>query len=192
MDTRLVSEANRDNFVFIHINKTGGTSIETALGLNLRHKTAQEMIQELGLRNWQKRFTFAFVRNPWDRVVSHYHYRVETNQTGLATERISFTEWVFRAYGTRDPAYCDTRRFFMPQNNWIIDEKGNVVVEFIGRFENLENDFAVVCKRLDRTVTLQHIKKSHHDHYRSYYNEATKKIVAKRFQVDIERFGYCF
>jgi len=97
-----MSQADGSDFVFIHINKTDGTSIEAALGLRLEHKTAQEKIHQLGLASWRNRFTFAFVRNPWDRVVSHYHYRVETNQTELATRTISFTEWVFRAYGAQD------------------------------------------------------------------------------------------
>jgi len=186
-----VNEAHND-FVFIHINKTGGTSIETALGLKLEHKTAQEKIWQLGISTWQNRFTFAFVRNPWDRVVSHYHYRVETNQTGLGTQTTSFTEWVFRAYGARDPIYCDHARFFMPQSNWIVDDKGQLLVDFVGRFETIEKDFGVVCERLGRTATLPHIKKSKHDHYRSYYNDATKQIVEKRFLADIERFGYRF
>jgi len=124
--------------------------------------------------------------------VSHYHYRVETNQTELATRTLSFTEWVFRAYGAQDRTYRDRPKFFMPQTNWIVDNKGQILVDFVGRFENLESDFGVVCERLHRTAALPHIMKSQHEHYRSYYNETTKNIVATRFAADIERFGYCF
>lgn len=188
-----MSKPDGNGFVFIHINKTGGTSIETALGLKLEHKTAQEKIRELGLPAWQNKFTFSFVRNPWDRVVSHYHYRVETDQTGLATRTISFTEWVFRAYAAHDPAYYDVPKFFMPQSNWLLDDKGDLLVDFVGRFESLENDFDMIRERLHRTdIVLPHVKKSQHDHYRSYYNEATKKIVETWFSADIKRFGYCF
>ena len=80
----------------------------------------------------------------------------------------------------------------MPQTNWIVDNKGQILVDFVGRFENLETDFGVVCERLHRTAALPHIRKSQHEHYRSYYNETTKNIVATRFAADIERFGDCF
>lgn len=49
-----------DPFVFIHINKTGGSSISTALRLPIEHKTAAEKIAQIGARRWDRRFTFTF------------------------------------------------------------------------------------------------------------------------------------
>ena len=63
-------------FVFIHINKTGGSSIELALGYSPEHKTAVVKRKELGKGAWKKLFSFTIVRNPWDRAVSHYHRKV--------------------------------------------------------------------------------------------------------------------
>ena len=57
---------------FIHINKTGGSSIRQALGVPQQHITASNLIKEVGLKRWKSRFTFSVVRNPWDRVVSLY------------------------------------------------------------------------------------------------------------------------
>jgi hypothetical protein len=91
------------DIVFVHINKTGGSSIETALGLPFQHRTALELRSYLGERRWRERFSFAFVRNPWDKVASHYAYRVTTNQTGLGDHHLPFNEWVRLAYGDRDP-----------------------------------------------------------------------------------------
>ena len=68
----LFLERHLQNYIFIHINKTGGTSIERALGGKFQHKTAREKIAELGEAVWQAKFTFAFVRNPWDKMVSQY------------------------------------------------------------------------------------------------------------------------
>ena len=89
------------DFIFVHINKTAGTSIEHALGLPFQHKTARQFINEIGLETWRTTFTFAVVRNPWDKVVSHYHYRVETNRLDPGDDPIQFGDWVREAYGKR-------------------------------------------------------------------------------------------
>ena len=65
------------NFVFIHINKTAGMSVGKALGLKKQHLTAGEYKNSLGIRRWNKSFKFIIVRNPWDKVVSHYFHRVK-------------------------------------------------------------------------------------------------------------------
>ena len=105
-------------YVFIHINKTGGSSVEAALRLPFEHKTALEKEAELGPALWRRKHKFAFVRNPWDKVVSHYHYRVQTNQTGLGDASLSFGDWVRAVYRDRDPRYYDEPRMFVPQWEW--------------------------------------------------------------------------
>ena len=107
------------NFIFIHINKTGGSSIKQALGAKFQHKTAMEKIEELGLKVWQRKFTFAVVRNPWDRVVSQYHYRTRTNKTGLGEHPVEFARWVELAYKDQVPQYHDVPKMFAPQLDWI-------------------------------------------------------------------------
>lgn len=179
------------NYVFIHINKTGGSSIEKALGLRFDLKTATEKISELGSTYWYK-FSFTIVRNPWDRVVSHYHYRVETNQTNLGTNPIGFNDWVKLAYKNNVPEYYDKPKMFMPQLNWVIDTKGKILVDFIGRFEQLHRDFNYVCKKLQIKTTLPHLNKTERTHYREYYNYQSIEIVKAWFKKDIELFNYKF
>ncbi|HIK31249.1 MAG TPA: sulfotransferase family 2 domain-containing protein [Oscillatoriales cyanobacterium M59_W2019_021] len=198
---RLIVRSLRDKFnspnyandcIFIHINKTGGSSVEVALGLKWEHKTAIEKIEEVGKKRWDRKFTFAFVRNPWDKVVSHYCYRVKTNQTNLGTNPIDFTDWVKLAYGDRNPEYYDKPKMFMPQSDWIVDNSGEILVDFVGRFESLEGDFKVVCDRLNRNVELPHKKKSERRSYQSYYDRESQEIIAEWFREDIDRFGYQF
>ncbi len=179
------------SFFFVHINKTGGTSIERALGLPFQHRTALQIRADAGLERWERRFSFAFVRNPWDKVSSHYHFRVKTNQTALRENPVSFQEWVRLAYGAHDPRYYDQPMMFMPQTHWICDEKGRMLVDFVGRFERLEADFQEVCQRLDRKARLPHLKGTRHD-YRELYSDDTAEIVARAFAEDLERFGYRF
>ncbi|WP_156819989.1 sulfotransferase family 2 domain-containing protein [Synechococcus sp. PCC 7336] len=182
-----------NNFIFIHINKTGGSSIEKALDLSFKHETALEKIQKIGRSQWNKKFTFTVVRNPWDKVVSHYHYRVQTNQTNLGVEPIEFREWVKLSYRDKDPFYYDMPKMFMPQSDWISDNDGTILVNFVCRFENLQNDFEKVCKSLKRKAELPHLKSSKRKkHYKDYYDEETIEIVRSSFSKDIKNFGYRF
>ena len=179
-----------DKFTFIHINKTGGSSIEKALRIQFEHKTALEKIEELGRSRWNRRFSFAFVRNPWDKVVSHYHYRVATNQTELGVNPVDFREWVKLSYRDRHSFYYDNPRMFMPQLDWIADSQGCVLVDFVGRFERLQDDFSEVCRTLDLEASLPHVKSTRHDSYRDYYDGETAQVVAECFDRDIVHFGY--
>ena len=132
-------------FAFVHINKTGGSSIERALGIRFQHKNVKEMIEQIGVDRWKKKFTFTVVRNPWDKVVSHYFNRIRTNQTNMRERHIEFPLWVKKAYGDMDPEYYDKPKMFMPQIDWLTDSSGEVAIDFIARFENLEDDFQCVC-----------------------------------------------
>ncbi len=181
-----------DKFVFIHINKTGGSSVETALDIPFEHKTALEKIQEWGERAWERKFSFTVVRNPWDKVVSHFFYRVDTNQTQLKDRYIGFNDWVIRAYGEKDALYYDKPKMFMPQLDWITDHDGKILVDEIIRFEQLETGFNQVAEKIGKKARLPHIKKTQRGDYREYYSQEAREAVEQHFQKDIEAFGYRF
>jgi len=180
-------------FSLIHINKTGGTSIEKALGMPLIHKTAIDYRNEIGEARWKKRFSFAIIRNPWDKVVSQYKYRTLINDTQLRNTPIAFNEWVKRVFLDNDPIYYDEPIMFMPQLNWVVDENGKIIVDFIGRFENLDNDWSIICEKLNKpNLKLPHVKKTEKKDFRSYYNDQSIDIIAQFFRRDIDEFGYAF
>lgn len=180
------------NFTFIHINKNGGRSIEKALGIPTEHRTALEKRAELGNAAWERRFCFAIVRNPWDRVVSQYFFRRAEGKNGLDTGDVPLTEWVRLVYKDRDPRYVDEPLVFEPQWNWMVDESGELILDFIGRFENLAADFAQVCSRIGVDTLLPHVNRTDHEHCREYYDERSIEIVRRYFAVDIEKFDYEF
>lgn len=181
-----------DNFVFIHINKTAGSSITKALQIPFEHKTAMEKISELGPSRWEKRHTFAVVRNPWDKVVSHYHYRVQTNQTNLGDSPLPFKDWVLRTYGAQDPSYYNNPKMFMPQLEWISDEAGNVLVDDTLRFEHLSSEFNALMSKLGMQAELPHVKSSKRGRYAEYYDDETRAVVGRWFEKDIAYFEYDF
>ena len=80
----------------------------------------------------------------------------------------------------------------MPQWNWITDKDGTVLVDFIGRFENLQQDFNTVCLQIGKRVILPHRNKSKRSDYRTYYHDASIEIIGQWFKDDIEPFGYAF
>lgn len=178
------------DYIFIHINKTGGSSIEQALKLPFEHLTAQEKKAEVGATKWTEKFTFTFVRNPFDKVCSHYRYRVKTNQTQLRSSPLSFNDWVRRSYGDQDPKYYDNPKMFMPQFDWLSDEQGQLMVDEIYRFEHLTDDFAAFARRFDLDVRLPHLKASKKVSYRDYYDASSQAIIEARFAQDLAAFDY--
>ena len=181
----------KHNVIFIHINKTGGSSIEESLGLPREHKTAGEKLKTVGQQRWQNTPSFCVVRNPWDKVVSHYHYRVQTNQTGMGDKHINFKDWVYQVYHCKNEKYLDKPRMFMPQIEWVWD--GNeILVDKVIRFENLGEGFSSYMKELGIDAELPHIKSSSREKYNRYYDNRSRDIVGDWFQEDIRAFDYSF
>ncbi len=185
---------NFSKIIFIHINKTGGSSIEKALGLPLqKHLTALEFRNKLGKKKYNKRFKFAFIRNPYDKVVSQYSYRFIRNAQNLQSDNISFEEWIKLTFIDKNPIYRIPDNMYDPQLDWVADENGNIIVDFIGRFESLNEDFNKVCEKIGvKGKNLPHLRKSKHEGYRTYYNDFAKSVISKCFKKDIEAFGYKF
>jgi hypothetical protein len=185
----------KGSFIFIHINKTGGTSIGQAIGLpGKRHLTARQIIDVVGEQAWAQAYKFAFVRNPWDKVVSQYEFRVRTDQNRMGGHRISFRDWIQRTIGGRpDARYIDRSHLFLPQVEWLTDHAGRVEIQRIGRFEQLARDFAGICQDLGIAPEVPHLNRTAgRTHYRDYYDEETAELVARWYRADIERFGYAF
>jgi hypothetical protein len=148
--------------IFVHIQKTGGSSIEEALRKDdptiesnahqgRRHMAAREMKTLIAADIWNTYFKFAFVRNPWDRLVSWYMMCVQ------ASSMNNFSRYVEDNAPTFDPDqdYDGQGRAHdaQPADN-VTDENGEIIVEFIGRYEALERDFDVVRKKVTLSADL--------------------------------------
>ena len=189
-----VRRCPRGSFIFIHINKTGGTSVGRALGLPVKqHLTARQVIDIVGESNWRRAYRFSVVRNPWDKVVSHYKYRVKTNQTGMADRPISFKDWVAATYGPEKRApYYDNPIMFQPQVDWLQDAGGRIDLDLIGRFEDLHCAYRQVAAHVGARAELPHLNQTMREDYRQYYDVSTAEMVGAWFREDVATFGYQF
>jgi len=168
--------------IFVHVIKTGGISVATALKMRDKqcHKPADVIRKEVGENMWNDYFKFTFVRNPFDKIVSQYHYGIQ--HCGFPHSR-TFNEYIQTWYSGGE--ISKHSQFHLSY----INEK----LDFIGRFENLQEDFNIICDKIGiPRKELPHKNKTKHKHYTEYYDEETKQIVAEKYAKDIEYFNYEF
>jgi len=189
-----VRQGNNRPFIFVHINKTAGTSIGKAIGLPLKdHLTAKEIIANIGQEQWDAAYKFTIVRNPWDKVVSHYEYRRKKNKTQIASRDIDFKTWVKATYGeNKDPFFYNNPKSFQPQLEWLKDNQGKLSIDYAGKFESLNEDFEHIRGIIGIDAVLPHLNASNRAAYQTYYNDETRAIVADWFREDLDVFGYSF
>ena len=192
--------------ILVKVPKTAGTSISVALNCahilkphrNIQEiKHALEMDPRIGCAvNEEPKsndcfndyLKFGFVRNPWSRVVSLY------NRSGgiQPSKEMKFEEFVNRINYSSDACVHPSRH--KNQLDWFTVDNGKVMVEFIGKFENLESDWQKICEKLSINITLLHIRQNPNNQrsYTDYYTDETKEIIGEKFRVDIEYFNYTF
>ena len=79
------------------------------------------------------------------------------------------------------------------QSGRITDQSGKIIVDFVGRYENLQDDFNFVCDKIKiPRINLSYVNRTKHGVYSGYYDDETKKIIAEKTKIDIEKFKYEF
>lgn len=190
--------------IFVHIPKTGGSSVTTILKRDSLLSSKHEIISdggqgstfgelvELGGRSAGEYFSFAFVRNPWDRFVSAYHYVVQRRPELTAVSTFGKFADFARAVGD-DPAEFLSIRYFRPQWNFLQPGDSGQQIDFVGRFENFDVDLKYALKKIGHSnVRIRHRKKSRRSDYREYFDDETRRAVGKIYARDIDYFEYSF
>jgi len=161
-----------------------------------KHAKAREIRSVVGEKVWNDFYTFAFVRNPWDLMVSSYKWWLQkANIWPHLKEDIDnikkmdgFNSFIRSDYGRKmlNEQYGNIY-------DWISDEKGQIMLDYVGRFENLEEDFYSISEEIGLPVKeLPRVNVTNRDHYREYYDDYTKSIVEERFHKTIKLFDYHF
>jgi hypothetical protein len=199
------------NFLFVHIPKTGGSSVEHMLNpfksfdYDGTHLTSFEIKTTIDKHIYNNLYKFSTVRNPWDLQLSCWTYYVRSSNIDIDFE--TYIHWKFEdKYDFEDIVnYTENRNYEylkhpyyvhrVPQIYFLIDEYGKFLVDYVVNLETIESDFEFLNDRLD--LDLMYVPKinvSNSDKldYRGMYTEDMKNLVSKRFDMDIKIFGYEF
>ena len=201
------------DFIFCHVAKTGGTSIRSILeNMPLEkldehswfdeHDILLSALKLLPDEIFKPRFKFGFVRNPFDRELSNYFWHTRVNVNSI--KDISFKDWVewrynysdkvsFSWWPTKDDFYYNKGFAKRPQIGHFVNSYGDILADYIGRFETINEDWAHICSVIGVKHTLPHHHKTEHDvDYRKYYTSNLVDIVGNAHQLDLMAFNYDF
>jgi len=202
-----MSLINANNFIFIHIYKCGGMSLRKTLGedmpiveMGLSHYTAKEA-KEYCYKNggeffWKTAFKFSFVRNPFDWNVSLYEFirQNSTHENYEEVKNLTFED------------FCDwnANKVLKSENNingkfntltdFLFDDDKKLLVDFVGKVENYDDDAKVIYQRLNiKNKDVPKINTTDRERdYRKYYNESSKQTIIQAFYWDLVNFNYQF
>ncbi|PSF39496.1 hypothetical protein C7H19_01530 [Aphanothece hegewaldii CCALA 016] len=208
--------SHKYKFIFIHIHKCAGTSVTQALDPHLgendivlggtkegeklseeylktkglfKHSKASDAKIILGDEIWNNYFKFAIIRNPWDRLVSKYHWWLTTSwddqwQTGTKIRGLNnFSEYIFSDLDS------DKKESLL---DFVMDDNQKIIVDYLGKFERIHRDFAYICGRIGLpNIELPHTNRSKHNEYLEYYQDPELiQLVNQWFDLEINNFQY--
>ena len=204
--------SHKHKFIFIAIPKTGTHAIRFALrehmgeedeeqvGLFVKKKLKYESLSKinhghisciqareaLGEQVWNNYFKFTFVRNPWDRYISFCSFIHRENPKFQKTPELFLRRMI-------DKPEIRQRILFRPQVELICDNNNIPLVDFIGKYENLQEDYDKICKKIGvSSQVLEQLNASNHKPFREYYNDSLFQKVNEFYNLDISTFNYTF
>jgi hypothetical protein len=183
--------------IFVHIPKTAGISVATAVygpDAPAGHLTAAAYRRIFGWRDYERMFTFAFSREPLARLASAYEYI----KAGGRAEQDLRPQGVIAACGSLDEfalewlARPEVQQIphFRPQLSYLVDRRGRIIVDFVGRFERLADDFAVVAERLGVAQSLPVLNPGPRESVAGLVSSDAVAAATRFYAADFRAFGY--
>ena len=188
---------HREN-IFIHIPRTGGTTVHKVLD-KYAARIPDHILGVEAKKKWPRFFRYTIMRNPYTRMVSCYecqfprepnHYHLPQEPDSLTFDR--YVEIITDGWhDNQDSNGSPNFQHWRPQTDWIFDDDGRLIVDYIGHTETLEKDVNEISRLFgaETITTPPIINKSdwrYSDNYRQYFNDDTRKKVEKYYEKDID------
>jgi len=207
--------------IYVHIPKTGGTSIRKLL-VNLKnndvlnndkkkyyyceelkrrkissiHGKARDYLEFIEQDLWSKSLKFASVRNPWDLMVSSYHWWLQNGNKFdrlknmyLDISKMNFEKYLKSSYGANMINECVGNI-----EDWFLDKDKNLILDGLVRLEHFENDFLKLIQKSNKKIynfsDLPKENVTKRKEYQFYYNNHTSLLIEERFKFLIDYCGY--
>lgn len=197
--------SKQNNYIFIHIFKTAGNSVrnilrqeqhEELMGVHVDIADVKRHMYAHGDKEFfDGAFKFTFVRNPYDWMVSLYHYirRAQKHNFHDKAMNMTFKEWLqwFLEFMKTAPRQHGTNKY-LTQYEFIIDDQGEECVSWF-RMEDLDKHWPLICKTcLGRVEKLPRVNVSNNRDrdFTKYYDKESEQWVYDTFKKDFEKFGY--
>lgn len=214
----LISHSHR--FIFIHVGKSAGMSIRNALlpfctepekfrmhrpprikdgqpnpmytvwETLLLHPKASDVKRAIPPDVFDGYYKFAFVRNPWDSLVSTYHFMLSDPEIPRHAEVKALPDFDAFVRWAIEQTAPFPKGITKLQSDMLTDRDGALLVDFVGHYESLRDDYDRICRHVGIVAPIPHLNRSHHRDYRTYYDDTVRALVQENFRPDIERFGY--
>ena len=186
-----------DDPVFIHIPKTGGSYLRRTLEksgvrfISAAHKGASVLTTNhprFGDINFHGRFSFACVRNPYERFLSACRFGRHIGNYPVDFERKS-VDLILGLEGRRG---SDRRPHFQTQKSMVVDSDGEIIVKYIGRYEQFNEFIQGLAEHGLDVTSLYEFKQHKSVDWESTLTEATKENIRELYEEDFTLFGYDF
>lgn len=212
----VASQIKKNGFWFVDVPRTSSSSIKVELSkrfgkvygksglldkeletsnLIKDHRTAIYIRTLIGHKAWDRIFTFSIVRNPWDRILSLYHYR---SRKGSIPTGMAFRDYVIEL----ESSNCGTKGalHYLPAHrygatDYLLDEDGILLVDFVGRFEDRDQALKTISEKIGHRLPSDakvQAARPDNKHYSHYYDDETKEVIARVFAKDLATFEYQF
>lgn len=211
----------QNRFLFIHVPKTGGNSLQNVLreyseDIIITNESYQDGVERFEVRNntlrikkhstlveyksqlprkiYNSLFKFATVRNPWDMMISHYfspHRNTSEWNREDFVQLLHITPTLRSYIGLQSLVQ---KAFSIPGFKTNLAQAPLTAhLDFLIRYENLEQDFKTVCQKISIPPQPLPVRnQSTRDHYSCYYDPELTELVREKFKEEISLGSYTF
>jgi hypothetical protein len=176
-----LDEQDEEHVALFHHSKF---NIEEFKDRNNGHFSVQEIRPHLNEKVWNTYYKFCFVRNPFDRFVSTCFFKNPLIQKN--TEKATAIMKLIAKKELKNKSL-----FYRPQLHYLIDFNGEIAIDFIGKLENMQTDYELICKKINIPIlTLDQLNTSTHENYSDYYDKELEQLVLELYFEDFQKFNY--